>query len=95
MEAVNNYNSDDDYPEAAGGGSDSEDGEVDTAMDAALTNGRIVTDALTKFNLAAPASPVAASTTYLNVHLICETASRLLFLSVHWVKAIPAFALLR
>jgi Asp-tRNA(Asn)/Glu-tRNA(Gln) amidotransferase C subunit len=29
---------------------------------------------------------------YLNVHFICETASRLLFLSVHWVRSIPAFS---
>ena len=40
-------------------------------------------------------APNGQSGNYLNVHLICETASRLLFLSVHWVKAIPAFSLLR
>ena len=79
--------------EAGDVGSDSEDGEVDTAMETFLSSGKVVTEALVKFNLAAPASPMASS--YLNVHLICETASRLLFLSVHWVKAIPAFALLR
>lgn len=32
--------------------------------------------------------------TYLNVHYICESASRLLFLSVHWARSIPAFQLL-
>ncbi|MBN3299665.1 NR2C1 protein, partial [Amia calva] len=28
---------------------------------------------------------------YLNVNYICESASRLLFLSMHWVRSIPAF----
>lgn len=37
-------------------------------------------------------SPMPA---YLNVHYICESASRLLFLSVHWVRNIPAFQLFR
>jgi len=31
---------------------------------------------------------------YLTVHYICETASRLLFLSIHWARNIPAFQLL-
>ncbi|GFG38556.1 hypothetical protein Cfor_01621 [Coptotermes formosanus] len=42
------------------------------------------------FNLQTP-SPMPA---YLNVHYICESASRLLFLSVHWARSIPAFQLL-
>ncbi|XP_035213686.1 nuclear receptor subfamily 2 group C member 1-A-like [Stegodyphus dumicola] len=32
---------------------------------------------------------------YLNVHYICESGSRLLFLSVHWARSIPAFQLLQ
>lgn len=28
---------------------------------------------------------------YLNVNYICESASRLLFLSMHWARSIPAF----
>ena len=28
---------------------------------------------------------------FLNVHYICESASRLLFLSMHWARSIPAF----
>lgn len=43
-----------------------------------------------QFNLNTP-SPMPA---YLNVQYICESASRLLFLSMHWVKSIPAFLLL-
>lgn len=31
---------------------------------------------------------------YLNVHFICESASRLLFLSMHWARSIPAFSAL-
>lgn len=42
------------------------------------------------FNLTTP-SPMPA---YLNVHYICESASRLLFLSMHWTRSIQAFQLL-
>ncbi|CAG6021621.1 unnamed protein product [Menidia menidia] len=31
---------------------------------------------------------------FLNVHYICESASRLLFLSMHWARSIPAFSAL-
>lgn len=43
------------------------------------------------FNLQTP-EPVPP---YLNMHYICESGSRLLFLSVHWARSIPAFQLLR
>nr|CAI5836833.1 unnamed protein product [Callosobruchus analis] len=43
------------------------------------------------FNLQIP-GPVPP---YLNIHYICESGSRLLFLSVHWAKNIPAFQYLR
>ncbi|GLV39382.1 Hormone-receptor-like in 78 [Carabus blaptoides fortunei] len=42
------------------------------------------------FNLQTP-EPVPP---YLNMHYICESGSRLLFLSVHWARSIPAFQLL-
>ncbi|KAK3584892.1 hypothetical protein CHS0354_023481 [Potamilus streckersoni] len=42
------------------------------------------------FNLTTP-SPMPA---FLNVHYICESASRLLFLSMHWTRSIPAFQIL-
>lgn len=42
------------------------------------------------FNLTTP-SPMPA---YLNVHYICESASRLLFLSMHWTRSISAFQVL-
>jgi hypothetical protein len=53
--------------------------------------GNLISGAMVHFRLATP-SPLPA---YLNVHFICETASRLLFLSVHWVRSIPAFSILR
>lgn len=52
--------------------------------------GPLLLDTHVPFNLNAP-SPMP---TYLNVHYICESASRLLFLSVHWARSIPAFQLL-
>ncbi|XP_018326949.2 orphan steroid hormone receptor 2 isoform X4 [Agrilus planipennis] len=42
------------------------------------------------FNLQIP-GPVPP---YLNVHYICESGSRLLFLSIHWARSVPAFQLL-
>jgi len=51
----------------------------------------MLTDTNFVFSLTMP-SPMPA---YLTVHYICETASRLLFLSIHWARNIPAFQLLR
>lgn len=42
------------------------------------------------FNLQTP-GPVPP---YLNVHYICESGSRLLFLTIHWARSIPVFQLL-
>jgi testicular receptor 4 len=53
--------------------------------------GPILHDQHIPFNLQTP-SPMPS---YLNVHYICESASRLLFLSVHWARSIPAFQMLR
>ncbi|XP_020284412.1 orphan steroid hormone receptor 2 isoform X3 [Pseudomyrmex gracilis] len=49
--------------------------------------GQLITERNTLFELRAP-SPAPA---YLSIHFICESAARLLFLSVHWVQGIPAF----
>lgn len=40
-----------------------------------------------QFNLQAP----ALVSTYLNIHYVCETGSRILFLSVYWMRKIAAF----
>ncbi|MBN3271810.1 NR2C1 protein, partial [Polyodon spathula] len=49
--------------------------------------GPILSDVHVAFKLTMP-SPMPE---YLNVHYICESASRLLFLSMHWARSIPAF----
>uniref|UniRef100_T1JEZ0 NR LBD domain-containing protein n=1 Tax=Strigamia maritima TaxID=126957 RepID=T1JEZ0_STRMM len=53
-------------------------------------DGPLLLDSHIPFHLTTP-TPMPA---YLNVHYICESASRLLFLSVHWARSIPAFQLL-
>ncbi|KAJ8016177.1 hypothetical protein DPEC_G00004490, partial [Dallia pectoralis] len=52
--------------------------------------GPLLTDTHVNFKLTMP-SPMPE---YLNVHYICESASRLLFLSMHWARSIPAFSAL-
>ena len=39
--------------------------------------------------------PKSAAPTYLNIHFICEAASRLLFHSIHWAKELPVFSSLK
>ena len=51
---------------------------------------QIVNKELAKFAL-----PSSAAPTYLNIHFICEAASRLLFLSVHWAKQLPVLSSLK
>lgn len=53
--------------------------------------GPLLTDEICKFKLATP-SPAPS---YLNIHFICETASRLLFLSIHWARSIKPFSRLK
>lgn len=53
-------------------------------------DGPLLLDQHMVFNLQTP-EPVPP---YLNIHYVCESGSRLLFLSVHWAKSIPAFQLL-
>ncbi|XP_048113201.1 nuclear receptor subfamily 2 group C member 1-like isoform X2 [Alosa alosa] len=52
--------------------------------------GPLLSDCHVPFKLMMP-SPTPE---YLNVNYICESASRLLFLSVHWARSLPAFQLL-
>lgn len=54
-------------------------------------DGPILQDQHVAFNLQTP-GPVPP---YLNAHFICESGSRLLFLSIHWARNIPAFQYLR
>uniref|UniRef100_T1HRR7 Uncharacterized protein n=2 Tax=Rhodnius prolixus TaxID=13249 RepID=T1HRR7_RHOPR len=52
-------------------------------------DGRLVEDNTVQFEIQSP-TPMPA---YSDVHYIYESASRLLFLSVHWVRNVPAFQL--
>lgn len=52
--------------------------------------GPLLSDGNVSFQLTTP-SPMPV---FLNAHYICESASRLLFLSVHWARSIGAFQLL-
>ncbi|XP_077373810.1 nuclear receptor subfamily 2 group C member 1 [Festucalex cinctus] len=52
--------------------------------------GSLLSDSHIPFKLMMPV-PVPE---YLNVNYICESASRLLFLSMHWARSIPAFQVL-
>ena len=47
----------------------------------------LVPHAKAKFELPATKPP-----SFLNIHFICEAASRLLFLTLHWTKSLPVFA---
>ncbi|XP_011690413.1 PREDICTED: orphan steroid hormone receptor 2 isoform X2 [Wasmannia auropunctata] len=49
--------------------------------------GQLISERNTLFEVRAP-SPAPV---YLSIHYICESAARLLFLSVHWARGIPAF----
>lgn len=49
--------------------------------------GQIISERNASFELRVP-SPASA---YLSIHYICESAARLLFLSVHWARGLPAF----
>ncbi|BFZ08807.1 hypothetical protein BsWGS_11846 [Bradybaena similaris] len=51
------------------------------------TQGPLLTETNFTFTLTTP-SPMP---TYLNIHYICESASRLLFLSMHWTRSVSAF----
>ncbi|KAL7632552.1 UNVERIFIED_CONTAM: hypothetical protein RMT77_017119 [Armadillidium vulgare] len=65
----------------------SENGMDDSESEFEKSDTPILSSSLVPFNLTAP-TPMPP---YLNVHYICESASRLLFLSVHWARNIPAF----
>lgn len=52
--------------------------------------GPLLSESYFQFTLTTP-SPMPA---YLNIHYICESASRLLFLSMHWTRSLPCFQML-
>lgn len=68
------------------------DGDLSSSHDDRCQDyeGPILLEQNVAFNLQIPGTVPS----YLNIHYICETGSRLLFLSVHWAKSIPAFQIL-
>ena len=70
-------------------GTDSEDLNSDEEM--LDLSAQVLEAHLVPFKLATP----TPHPSHLNIHFICETASRLLFLSVHWVRSIPVFSQLK
>ncbi|GIY49552.1 hypothetical protein CDAR_565262 [Caerostris darwini] len=76
----------------AGGCSDQLSLHMDPETDSLFEfDGPLLLDSHVAFHLTTP-NP---GSSYLNVHYICESGSRLLFLSVHWARSIPAFQLLQ
>ncbi|XP_012512348.1 PREDICTED: nuclear receptor subfamily 2 group C member 2 isoform X2 [Propithecus coquereli] len=71
----------------AGGGGGIHVISRDQATPIIEVEGPLLSDTHVTFKLTMP-SPMPE---YLNVHYICESASRLLFLSMHWARSIPAF----
>ncbi|XP_033017361.1 nuclear receptor subfamily 2 group C member 1 isoform X1 [Lacerta agilis] len=59
----------------------------EASMNIVEIEGPLLSDTHVAFRLTMP-SPMPE---YLNVHYICESASRLLFLSMHWARSIPSF----
>ncbi|XP_014223803.1 orphan steroid hormone receptor 2 isoform X1 [Trichogramma pretiosum] len=66
---------------------DSVNGSIEGEPDDDWNCGQLLSDKHLLFDLRAP-SPTP---TYLTIHYVCESASRLLFLCVHWARGIPAF----
>ncbi|XP_063303165.1 nuclear receptor subfamily 2 group C member 1 [Pelobates fuscus] len=78
-------------PSESSAGSSSESMESNPALfqDIGVVEieGPLLSDSHIAFRLTMP-TPMPE---YLNVHYICESASRLLFLSMHWARSIPSF----
>ncbi|XP_029346600.1 nuclear receptor subfamily 2 group C member 1-A isoform X1 [Acyrthosiphon pisum] len=51
-------------------------------------------DVMPSVNVNFPFQSPSPKYAYLNLHFICESASRLLFLSINWVQSLPVFQLL-
>merc|ERR1719461_2746 len=65
--------------------------DTDDEMISTLKDSPVLEDSQLRFDLNVP-SPMMDSPT---IHFVCETASRLLFQTLHWTKSISAFNLLK
>jgi hypothetical protein len=65
--------------------------DTDDEMVSSLKDSHILGENQLRFDLSVPSPLVDAPT----IHFVCETASRLLFQTLHWTKSIQAFNLLK
>lgn len=70
---------------------DDSSSDTDDEMVSSLKDAPILGENQLRFDLSVP-SPLVDSPT---IHFVCETASRLLFQTLHWTKSIQAFNLLK
>jgi len=71
--------------------SDDSSSDTDDEMLSSLKDSPILEESHLKFDLNVPAPMMDTPT----IHFVCETASRLLFQTLHWTKSIQAFNLLK
>ena len=65
--------------------------DTDDEMLSSIKDQSVLEDRHLKFDLNIPPPMMDTPT----IHFVCETASRLLFQTLHWTKSIPAFNLLK
>ena len=65
--------------------------DTDDEMVSSLKDSPVLGESQLRFDLSVPSPLVDAPT----IHFVCETASRLLFQTLHWTKSIHAFNLLK
>merc|ERR1719150_2238839 len=71
--------------------SDDSSSDTDDEMLSSIKDNALLEDRHLKFDLNIPPPMMDTPT----IHFVCETASRLLFQTLHWTKSIPAFNLLK
>lgn len=71
--------------------SDDSSSDTDDEMLSTLKDSPVLEESHLKFDLNVPAPMMDTPT----IHFVCETASRLLFQTLHWTKSIQAFNLLK
>ena len=65
--------------------------DTDDEMLSSLGSAPLLEERHLRFDLSMPPPQLDTPT----IHFVCETASRLLFQTLHWTKSIPAFNLLK
>jgi len=70
---------------------DDSSSDTDDEMVSSLKDAPVLEETQLRFDLSVPSPLMDAPT----IHFVCETASRLLFQTLHWTKSIPAFNLLK